>query len=58
MSNLFIKEINIRKEDDPNSKVYPFNIDLIKNFKTLELTKPVTFLERIRNYKICDEQIG
>lgn len=44
MNNLFIQKIEITKEDFPNTKQYPFNIEIIKNFKTLNFTKNVTFL--------------
>lgn len=44
MNDLFIKKIEIAKEDFPNMKQYPFNIEIIKNFKTLHLTKNVTFI--------------
>lgn len=44
MQDLFIKKIEIDKNNFPNNKIYPFNIDIIKNFKTLNLTKNVTFL--------------
>lgn len=44
MNDLFIKKIEIAKEDFPNTEQYPFNIEIIKNFETLNLTKNVTFL--------------
>lgn len=44
MQNLFIKKIDIDKESIPNKNIYPFNIKVIKNFKTLHLNKRVTFI--------------
>ena len=44
MQDLFIKKIDIDKESFPNNKIYPFNIDIIKNFNTINLTKNVTFI--------------
>ncbi len=44
MNDLFIKKIEINTQDFPNKKIYPFNIEIIKNFKTLTLSKNVTFL--------------
>lgn len=44
MQDLFIKQIDIDKESFPNNKIYPFNIDIIKNFNTINLTKNVTFI--------------
>lgn len=44
MQDLFIKKIDIDKKSFPNTKIYPFNIDIIKNFETLHLTKNVTFI--------------
>lgn len=43
-NDLFIKKIEISKEDFPNNQEYPFNIDIIKNFQTINLSKNVTFL--------------
>lgn len=42
-SNFFIKSIAINKEDIPNPNIYPFNIEVIKNFEELNLKSPVTF---------------
>ena len=44
MNDLFIKKIEINTNEFPNNNIHPFNIDIIKNFKTLELTKNVTFV--------------
>lgn len=44
MQNLFIKKIDIDKESIPNKNIYPFNIKVIKNFKTLHINKRVTFI--------------
>ena len=43
-NNLFIKSIRINKDKIPNQDIYPFNIQLIKNFNELKLKTPVTFL--------------
>ena len=40
---LFIKKINIDKEKIKNPDVYPFNIDVVKNFKELNFDSQVTF---------------
>lgn len=40
---LFIKKINIDKEKIKDPDVYPFNIDVVKNFEELNLDSPVTF---------------
>ena len=44
MSDLFLQKISLKKEMVENFKRYPFNIDIIKNFDSLELSCPVTFL--------------
>lgn len=44
MNNLFIKKIEISHDEIPNKNIYPFNIDIIKNFQILNLEKNVTFL--------------
>ena len=41
MNNLFIRKIEIDKNNNDN---YPFSIPVIKNFKELELKKPLTFI--------------
>lgn len=41
---LFIKEIKLLKDKIENPGIYPFNIDVIKNFNNLKLESPVTFL--------------
>lgn len=43
-SNLFVKNIILEREKIDSFKNYPFNIEVIKNLKRLEITKPVTFL--------------
>lgn len=43
-SNLFITKISLDREDVENFDKYPFNIEVIKNFKELRLNKQVTFL--------------
>ena len=44
MQDLFIKKIDIDKDSFPSNNIYPFNIDIIKSFKTLYLNKNVTFI--------------
>ena len=44
MSNLFIKKIEISLNEIPDKNIYPFNIEIIKKFQTLNLEKNVTFL--------------
>lgn len=43
-SKLFITRITIDKDSIPDMTKYPFNIDIIKNFDSIDLTKQVTFL--------------
>lgn len=43
-SNLFITKISLNREKIDNFNIYPFNIDVIKNFNELKLSSPVTFL--------------
>lgn len=43
-NDLFVKKITLDRENIDNFDVYPFNIDIIKNFTELNITKPVTFL--------------
>ena len=43
-SDLFVQEIKLEREKVPSFEKYPFNIQVVKNFKEIELTKPVTFL--------------
>ena len=40
---LFIQEIKLEREKVPSFKEYPFNIQVVKRFNEIELTKPVTF---------------
>jgi predicted ATPase len=44
MNNLFIKKIEIAHDQIPNQNIYPFNIEIIKKLKVLNLEKNVTFL--------------
>jgi len=43
-NNLFIRSIKLNKEEITNPNKYPFNIELLKDFKEIELKTPVTFL--------------
>lgn len=43
-NKLFVTKITLEREKIHDFNDYPFNIELIKNFKELELTSPVTFL--------------
>ena len=43
-SNLFITRISLDRDGIDNFNKYPFNIEVIKNFKELKLNKQVTFL--------------
>jgi predicted ATPase len=43
-STLIIKKITLERDKIKSFKEYPFNIDIIKNFKELKLDSPVTFL--------------
>lgn len=43
-NDLFIKRININKNDFPTMNKYPYNIKAIKDFKNLKLDCPVTFI--------------
>lgn len=42
-NNLFVNKIYLEKEKINSYDNYPFNIKLIKNFDSIELTSPVTF---------------
>lgn len=42
-NRLFISKIKLDREDIPNFSVYPFNIEVVKNFDEITLNKPVTF---------------
>ena len=42
-SNLFIRKIVLDRDKIDNFNKYPFNIEIVKNFKELEFNKPVTF---------------
>lgn len=41
--NLFIERVEFKRDLVPDFNIYPFDIELIKNFKGLEFDKPVTF---------------
>lgn len=43
-NDLFVKKITLDRENIDNFDVYPFNIDIIKDFTELNITKSVTFL--------------
>ena len=42
-SNLFVKTIELERDKIESFDKYPFNIEIVKNFDELRLTKPVTF---------------
>ena len=42
-SSLIIKKIILEKDKIENQDIYPFNIDVIKNFEELDIDCPVTF---------------
>lgn len=42
-NHLFIENITFNRDKVEDFTEYPFNIELIKNFRSLELTSPVTF---------------
>jgi len=44
MTNLFIKEIQLIKDNAQNFSIYPFSLSIIKNFTNMHLTSPVTFI--------------
>ena len=44
MDNLFITDISYKRELIENDNIYPFNIKFLKNFKTLKIDSPVTFI--------------
>ncbi len=43
-NNLMISKIELNRDEIKDFKKYPFNIEIIKNFKKLEFKKNVTFL--------------
>lgn len=43
-SNLFVTKISLDKDKIDDFNIYPFNIEVIKNFNELKITSPVTFL--------------
>lgn len=43
-NRLFIREIKLLKDKIDNPNEYPYNIDVIRNFESLKLESPVTFL--------------
>ena len=42
-NDLFLKGIYLERESIPDFKSYPFNIEIIKDFKRLKFNSPVTF---------------
>ena len=44
----FIKKIDIDKDSFPSNNIYPFNIDIIKSFKTLHLNKKSDLMQILR----------
>ena len=42
-SSLIIKKIILEKDKIENQDIYPFNIDVVKNFEELDIDCPVTF---------------
>lgn len=42
-SNLIVKKISLDKDSIKDFNIYPFNIDVVKNFDELEFKSPVTF---------------
>ena len=42
-SSLIIKKIILEKDKIENQNIYPFNIDVVKNFEELDIDCPVTF---------------
>lgn len=43
-NNLMIKKIILEKDKIKNYDIYPFNINVVKNFEELNIDCPVTFL--------------
>ena len=42
-SNLIVKKIILERDKIESFENYPFNIEIVKNFKELTFTSPVTF---------------
>lgn len=42
-SNLFVKNVALLRDEVESFKKYPFNIDVVKNFKELKFNSRVTF---------------
>ena len=42
-SNLIVKKISLDRDNIKDFNIYPFNIDVVKNFDELEFKSPVTF---------------
>lgn len=42
-SNLFVKNVALLRDEVESFKKYPFNIDVVKNFKELKFNSQVTF---------------
>lgn len=43
-SNLIVRKVSLMREEIESFDKYPFNIEIIKNFKELTFTSPVTFI--------------
>ncbi len=43
-NDLFVTKIQLERDKIDNYQVYPFNIDIIKNFHEIKIDSPVTFL--------------
>lgn len=41
--NLYIKKISLKRNEIENFDIYPFNVEIVRNFEELEFTSPVTF---------------
>lgn len=50
-SNLMIKRIYLEKEKMDSWENYPFTIENVKNFESIEFQSPVTFLIGENNFK-------
>lgn len=44
MNDLFVQEIILKKDKIENFDIYPFNIEVVKNFESIKFNSPVTFL--------------
>ena len=43
-SNLIVRKISLNRDEIKNFDIYPFNIEIVKNFKEFNFKSPVTFL--------------